>query len=229
MDRVDLLLLSVKAPLVDAVSATVCDRWREASDLWLEVYREPRYRALAALCGLEASLRAGLYDLSQYFHLGIDDRPALPAFLAEPWRESLPIRRSRARFYSCPRGPSDHAWSGRSIRSMVDLRLFREAIRDVFRRRLLQTDRGTAVRLLTKCYFALGEHEALLALHRSQRLYFGGPNARAMLETASASMTRETLGVVENTLEFVRRHPAGSVLTPLLDSPEAALAPHGRG
>ena len=100
LEPVDLLLLSVKAPLSDAVSATVCARWREAADLWLDVYRQPAYRPLAARCGLEATLKAGLYDLAQYFHIGLNDAPSLPDFLAEPWRQSLPIRRDRARFHS---------------------------------------------------------------------------------------------------------------------------------
>ena len=52
LDRVDLLLLSVRTPLADAVCASVCSRWREASDLWLDVFREDRYRTLSALCGL---------------------------------------------------------------------------------------------------------------------------------------------------------------------------------
>lgn len=227
VDRVDLLLLSAKTPLADAVCATVWNRWREAADLWLEVFREPRYRTLSALCGLEATLQAGLYDLAHYFHIGIDGRPALPAFLAEPWRQSLPVRRSRARFYAGRAVASSQAEVDRAARYLVDLRLYREAIRAVFQGRQWQTHRGSAVGLLAECYFALGEHEALLALHRTQRLCFVGSRANMLLKNAKACAAREALGSVEAILDFVQRHPAGSVLAPLLESPESALAPHG--
>jgi hypothetical protein len=213
--------------MVDAVCATVCGRWREAADLWLDVYREPRYRALSAICGLEATLRAGLYDLAQYFHIGIDGRPSLPDFLAEPWRQSLPVRRNRARFYAGRAGASSDVEAGRTTRHLVDVRLYQEAIREIFRRRLYETDPSMAVPQLAECYFALGEHEAFMALHASQQRYFGVSAVRVMLDTVETYRALAALGAVENTLEFARRHPAGALLAPLLETPELVFSPHG--
>jgi hypothetical protein len=226
IERVDLLLLSVKAPLVDAVCATVCKRWQEASDLWLAVFREPRYRTLAALCGLEATLHAGLYDLAQYFYLAVEG-PTLPEFLAEPWRQSIPVRRNRARFYAEGQGASCSSRAGRPAQYLLSLRLYRETIRDVFRRGVFEANRRVAVQLLGECYFALGEYEALIALYQPQRRYFVAARTRIMLEHARVCAARETIGQVENTLEFVQRHPAGFVLAPLLKSPKLMSAPNG--
>jgi hypothetical protein len=227
IEQVDLLLLSVKAPLSDAVSATVCARWRAAADLWLDVYREPAYRSLSALCGLEATLNAGLYDLAQHFHIGVVGAQLLPDFLTQPWRESLPVRRNRAKFHARrPEAPS-RPEPRKDTQRLVDLRFYREAIRDTFRRRLFQTDRGAAVKLLAECYFRLGEHESLVALHQSQRLFFAGAASRATLRHAKAALAREALGPVQNALDFARRHPAGHLLAPFLESPQSAFANHG--
>jgi len=232
VDRVDLLMLSVKAPLADAVCATVCLRWREAADLWLDVYREPSYQPLAAQCGLEATLRAGLYDLAQYFHIGLAEAPSLPDFLTEPWRQSLPIRRNRARFYARQINPGQaeggsQTETRRLTQHLVDLHLYREAIRGIFRRRLYQTNPGAAVPLLAACYSALGEHEALIALRRSRRWYFGGRGGRSMLENAETCLGRASMGPVENVLEFTKSHPAGALLARLLEAPEPVFAKHG--
>ena len=227
IERVDLLLLSVKAPLSDAVGATVCGRWREAADLWLDVYREPAYRSLSARCGLEATLNAGLYDLAQYFHICLSDAPSLPDFLREAWRQSLPIRRDRARFHAGRTDASSGPGPRAAARRLVDLRFYREAIREIFQRRLFQIDRGAAVPLLAECYFRLGEHEALVALHRSQRLFFTGAGIREMLRNTRAAMAREALGPVQNALDFAQRHPAGHLLAPFLEAPESAFAKYG--
>jgi hypothetical protein len=220
MDRLDLLISGIRAPLVDAVCATVCDRWREAADLWLDVCRVLAYRPLAAACGLEASLHAGLYDLSQYFQLHVDGSPAAPDFLAEPWRRSLTIRRNRARFYSSPAGNVSTGDARGEPRRLADLHLYREAIH-LFRR-----DRQAAIPLLTECYFALGEHEALLALHRTHREYFVDRDVQAMLASAENGLARAAMGPVENTEDFLRRHPMGARLAPLLASPSPAAAAH---
>jgi hypothetical protein len=227
LEPIDLLMLSVRAPLADAVCATVCRRWREAADLWLDVIREPHYAPLAAHCGLEASLNAGLYDVAQYFHVMIDDNSRMPEFLSEPWRKSLPIRRSRARLYAEKSEISFRAATHGATQRLVDLRLYREAVRDIFARRVYQTNPIGAVRLLAACYFALGEHEALIGLHRSRRWCFGGPAVRSMLENAKVCLSRADLGPVENTLWFARSHPAGALLAPFLDASPPMISAHG--
>jgi hypothetical protein len=226
IELVDLLMLNVKAPLADAVRATVCRRWREAADLWLDVDREPVFRPLSAHCGLEAALNAGLYDLAQYFHVRFVEAPPLPDFLVEPWRQSMPIRRDRARYHSACAHKCSSVDARRSVQRLVGLRLYREAIRETFRRRLFKFNRGAAVPLLAECYARLGEYEALIALHRSQRPYFAVPNARALLHGAGACLAREQLGLVENALEFARHHPAGHLLAPLLNAPRPGVTHH---
>jgi hypothetical protein len=227
LEPVDLLLLSVKAPLADAVSATVCARWLEATDLWLDVYRQPAYRTMAALCGLEAALRAGLYDLAQYFHIGLGGTPASPDFLAEAWRESLPIRRDRARRHGERSHAASRAERLRLAQRLVELRFYREAIRETFRARLLQTDGRAAVALLAECYSRLGEHETLIGLQRSQPRRFNTAALRAKARSAQEAMQREALGPVQNALEFAGRHPAGPMLEPFLMSPRSVFARHG--
>ena len=227
LEPVDLLLLSVKAPLADAVSATVCARWLEATDLWLDVYRQPAYRLMAALCGLEATLKAGLYDLAQYFHIGLDETPALPDFLAEAWRQSLPIRRDRARRHGGRSHAASRAETLRVAQRLVELRFYREAIRETFRRRLLQTDGRATVPLLAECYSRLGEHESLIGLQASQPRHFDTAALRAKARSAQDAMKREALGPVQNALEFAGRHPAGHILEPFLRSPQSVFARHG--
>ena len=225
-------MLSIKSPLADAVCATVCCRWREGADLWLDVFREPRFKALSARCGLDAALNAGLYDLAQYFHVHLDEDPSLPDFLAEPWRQSLPIRRNRVRFYArwnCndPVQASSPADVRATARYLVDLRLYREAIREIFRGRFYSSDPGAAVPLLALCYSALGEHEAFMALRVSRRWYFRGPTVRAMLQNAREGLARAERGAVENVLEFTRSHPAGPLLAPCLITPARVLSSNG--
>ena len=226
-EAVDLLLLSVKAPLSDAVSATVCGRWRQAADLWLDVYRQPVYQSLAARCGLEATLNAGLYDLAQYFRIGLSDTALLPDFLVEPWRRSLAIRRGRARFYAERTDASSGPHARWLTKRLVELHFYREAIRETFRQRLFSRDRGAAVPLLAECYFRLGEHEALIALQRSQPVYCMGAGVRAKVRNARDALAREALGPVHSALELARRHPAGPLLAPFLDSPQSVFARHG--
>jgi hypothetical protein len=227
IDRVDLLLLSVTEPLADAVCATVCRRWREATDLWLEVLRAPRHRTLSACCGLEASLRAGLYDLAQYFHIALEEDQSFGDFLAEPWRRSLPARRDRARFHADGTPLSGRAVARHGARRLLDLRLYREAVREILRGDLLEIEGARAVALLAECYFSLGEHEALIALYDARRPHFTATAPRAMLENAQACLEREARGPVVNALEFVRLHPAGALLNPFLQPPAPAFVSHG--
>ncbi len=227
LEPVDLLLLSATAPLSDAVSATVCARWGEAADLWLDVCRQDVYLPMAARCGLEATLQAGLYDLAQYFHTRLDDTSSLPDFLAEPWRQSLPIRRDRARHHAERRDAPLRPGSLQVTRRLVDLRFYREAIGDIFRRRLIGTDRRAAVSLLAECYVRLGRHEALVALGRSHPFYLPGAGLKDRVLTAERALAREAVGPVQCALEFARRHPAGHLLVPFLQSPQLVFAPHG--
>ena len=227
LEPVDLLLLSVKAPLADAVSATVCARWLEATDLWLDVYRQPAYRSMAALCGLEATLKAGLYDLAQYFHIGLGGTPAAPDFLAEAWRQSLPIRRDRARTHGERSHSASRAEKLHVAQRLVELRFYREAIRETVRGRLLQTDGRAAVCLLAECYSRLGEHETLIGLQGSRPRYFNTAALREKARSAEEAMQREALGPVQNALEFAGRHPVGHMLEPFLKSPQSVFARHG--
>jgi hypothetical protein len=227
IEPVDLLLLNVRAPLADAVSATVCRRWREAADLWLEACQEPVYRPLSARCGLEATLKAGLYDLAQYFHAVLEDAPALPDFLGDPWARSLRVRRDRARVHAAQAAESRPHPASPSPRRLVELRLYGDAIREIFRQGLLGTNHGAAILLLAECYSRLGDHEALVALDRSHRLHLAGGGVRDMLVDARAALARESLGPVAHAADFARRHPAGHLLTPFLESPRSAYARHG--
>ena len=139
----------------------------------------------------------------------------------------MPVRRHRARFYAGKAGESSRAEADRTTGDLVDLRLYREAIREIFRSGLNETDPSMAVPRLAECYFALGEHEALIALHGSRQRYFVGSGDRVMLDKAEACLALAALGAVENVLEFTRSHPAGALLAPFLETPERVLAPHG--
>ena len=49
-DEIDLILLNLATPVVDAVCATACGCWSEAVDYWFDVVRDPRFGRLASAC-----------------------------------------------------------------------------------------------------------------------------------------------------------------------------------
>lgn len=226
-DRLDLILLNAKAPVGHGASASLCGRWREAADVWLDCIGEPAFRDLSARCGLEASLRAGLYDLAQFFRLKIG--PTLDDFadLRELWRESLPVRRARARYHRERLLAHSGAVAQASPQRLIELRMYPEAIGRVFQETRIRRSSGASSLLLARCHEALGEHEAVLSLRSTPAWGIGGSELRTIKQRAKARLSLWQRPDTDNVRLFATSHPAGSLLTPFLEAPRLAFDQDG--
>ena len=209
----DPVLLNPRTPVVDAVCASVCGDWFEAADLWFEVYRDPRFRPLAAQCGAEASLYAGLLDLAEYFYLGFGDRAALPPFLGALRDKHAPIRAARMAYYDRGRrgGTAGTGVGGELMR----LHFYREAIRHFLVMPPAERDSPATVALLTRAYAMLGAHASLIALHETRGEILDHAHLGPMVDRARRLLARQGDPPARNMQRFEQQHPAGALFTEL--------------
>jgi len=213
----DPVLLNPRAPVIDAIRATVCGEWFEAADLWFEVYREPRLRPLAAQCGAEASLYAGLLDLAEYFYLGLGDRAAMPPFIGDLREKNEPIRAARMAYYG--RGPRRRAKDPGAGGELMRLHFYREAIRHFLVMPPSERDSTAVVVLLARAYAMLGAHASLIALHETRREILDQAALGPMVERARRLLARQDDPPAKNVQRFAQQHPAGALFTAIGERP----------
>ncbi len=211
----DPIVLNLGAPLIDAVCATICGEWFEAADLWFEVYRDSRFRSLAAQCGAEASLRAGLLDMAEYFYLGLGDPAEAPAFVRILREENEPIRSARMTYYG--RGLEGRAKEAVAGGELMRLHFYREAVRCFLVLAPAERDSPAVLKLLARAYAMLGAHASLIALHESQPGRLDDADLAAMVARARRLLSRQSDTPLTNLQRFQREHPAGALLTAIVE------------
>ncbi|MEO8927808.1 MAG: hypothetical protein ABI306_11670 [Caulobacteraceae bacterium] len=221
---VDPVLLNLRTPVVDAVCATVGGQWFEAADLWFEVYRDPRFRLLAAQCGAEASLYAGLLDLAEYFYLGLGDLAATPDFVIALKEKNAPIRSARMAYYG--RGRDGHAKGPDAGAELMRLHFYREAVRRFLVLAPAQRDSPPTLVMLARAYAMLGAHASLIALHETRGEVLEGADLTPMVERARRLLARQSDPPIKNMQRFQQQHPAGPLFT---TSVEDAAPPPAAG
>jgi hypothetical protein len=210
----DLVLLNLRTPVVDAVCATVCGEWFEAADLWFEVYRDPPLRPLAAQCGAEASLYAGLLDLAEYFYLGLSDPAAMPPFVRALREKNEPIRAARMAYYGrwLERRAKDRGGTAKGA-ELMRLHFYREAVRHFLVLPPAERDSPTAFALLARAYAMLGAHASLIALCESRGEGLDDPALAPMVERAKRLRARQADPPLTNVRRFQQQHAAAALFT----------------
>ena len=213
----DLIRLNLRAPIVDAVCATVCSSWSDATDLWFEVHGEPRYRDLAVQCGLQAALNAGLLDMAAFFEIGLADLPSTPEFLETLVRKNQPVRSARAAFYDKGIQSGANPLTTAPGRELMRLHLFREAICAFLASREFQKKPAETVPLLARAYSMLGLHATLSGLNRTYGAYLKSSDSVALVERAERLLKREADAPLKNVMRFQQQHPLGAVLAAAIE------------
>ncbi len=212
----EMIRLDPASPLVEAVGASVREDWLEAADLWFEAARHQAGRPLAMVCGAQAALEAGLFDLAAYFRIGMEDRAAVPDFIAELLAASEPVRDARKRRHG--RRLSGEAETGEagSVDTLLDLRLSREAIHLVLTADPYRGNWVRAAPALARAYAALGAHAAFIALGETRAAEIADPGLDRKLARARRleGLRAETPTAIVR--QFQNDHPAGPVLSALL-------------
>jgi len=218
----DPVLLNLRTPMVDAVCATVCGEWFEAADLWFEVYRSPHLRPLAAQCGAEASLYAGLLDLAEYFYLGLNDAPAMPPFVRALREKNAPIRAARMAYYSrkLERRPAGHGAGAELMR----LHFYREAVRHFLVLPPAERDSPTNITMLARAYAMLGAHASLISLYESQGEGLDDAGLAPMVDRARRLRARQADPPLKNMQRFEQQHAAGALFAACVEDARGPLA-----
>jgi hypothetical protein len=206
------LLHNFRAPLVEAICATVCSSWCEASDLWLEVYRTRRCRGLASQCGVQAALNAGLIDIAEYFYVGLDEYERVPDYIQSLWSKNMPVKEARVLFYSVGIQEGRNPARGTSGKDLMRLHLYREAIQVFLVSGALQSNPKDVAPSLARAYAMLGAHASLLGLYDAYRVHLDGTEAVALVERARRLVERQRQSAGRNLARFVEQHPAGPEL-----------------
>jgi lipopolysaccharide biosynthesis regulator YciM len=214
----DLIRLDLRAPLVDAVCASVCDVWCEAADLWLEVSQHAPYRALAMQCGAQASLNAGLLDLAEYFLIGLRDLPDMPAFLAVLWARQVPVREARIKHYSRIIDAAPARIARCDGREFMRLHLYREAIHQFLADGAFGRNPRLATPHLARAFYRLGAHASLIDLSQRAATHMTAPELTTMVERARRLLKRRGEPPALNLARFQEQHPAGAALTRIIDA-----------
>ena len=206
---VDPIWLNLRAPLTDAICATVCAEWSKAADLWFEATRESDYRVLASLCGAEAALNAGLLDMAEYFYLGFADLEAPPTFIALLRARNAPIREARKKYYSGRRRAHERLPSLEGGRELIRLHLYREAVRSLLLSSAFPDHPAEAAPLLGRAYAALGAHASLIALSDHFAGSLSDPKLAEQVARAERLLARRSEPAAKNLRRFVEQHAAG--------------------
>ncbi len=214
---IDLTILNLRVPVIDAVCATTCGDWLSAADLWFEAFRDSSFRGLAARCGAEAALQAGLLDLAEYFYVGLRELPDIPEDVGALRKENESVRRARLDYYQRRLdGRSDNGGL-EGAGELMRLRFYREVIR----RLLVVPDGGRDLAivapLLARAYAMLGAHASLLALWRTNQEILAGTDLAPMVSRAERMLHWQSDPPIDNVRRFERAHPAGSLLRTALE------------
>ena len=204
---IDPIWLNLRAPMADAIGATVCGEWSKAADLWFDVTREAAYRSLASVCGAEAALSAGLLDMAEYFYLGVAEMESAPPFLALLRARNAPIRQARMKYYAHRRRALERLPSLEAGRELIRLHLYREAVRTLLLSAAFTAHPAEAAPLLARAYAAMGAHVSLVALH--ERAALTDPKLIASAERSERLLTRLADPPAKNIRRFLEQHPAG--------------------
>ena len=223
--ELDLVRLNLRAPLVEAVCATMCSDWSEAADLWLDVGRDPDCRALAAQCGLQAALTAGLMDLAEYFYIGVGGLSEMPGYLSDLWTKQSSIRAARVRFYSEGIGGAGGRRRGAPARELMRLHLYREAIREIFVSQDFRNKPKESLPLLARAYFMLGAHTSLMGLYNAYKIHLQDADSTAIVQRAERLLSRRAEPPARNLMRFQEQHPAGAELGALIELRGRPLKP----
>lgn len=216
----DSIVLNPRTPLIDAICATVCGEWFEAADLWFEVYRDPRFRLLAAQCGAEASLYAGLLDLAEYFYLGLGDLAEAPAFVRALREKNEPIRRARLEYYG--RRLEGHAKGAVRGGELMRLHFYREAVRHFLVLAPDERDSPKVLTLLARAYAMLGAHASLIALYESRRERLDEADLAHTVARARRLLARQSDPAPTNVHRFQKQHAAGALFMACIEGGHAA-------
>jgi hypothetical protein len=217
-DDIDLLIFSVTTPLADAVCATACGCWSDAADLWFLVSEDPRYRIIATECGFEAAVLAGEFDLAEYFRIHNGHLADSGVFTESRWTELVSIKAKRTRFFTRTIENTRFGIAPAPVAELIDLRLFKRAIHQVFAHGSYRRGSSDAVRLLAHCYSGLGFHAALIALQSRHPRAFSTPDLRLRYEEASRLNAMRAKATPQIFSHFLHSHPTGLKLSELLDS-----------
>ncbi len=216
-DAIDLLILSASVPLADAVCATACGCWSDAADLWFLISENPRYRVIATECGFEAAVLAGEFDLAEYFLVQNRHLADSGVFTEPRWIELGTLKASRKRLFlrTVDRARID----GRpaSIAELIELRLFKRAIHQIFADGSYRRKLGASARWLAQCYSGLGYHASLIALRARHPLALATPDFMKRCEEAGRLETMRTTATPQIFAHFLNMHPAGAKLSALLE------------
>ena len=214
--------LNPRTPLIDAVCATICGQWFEAADLWFEVYHDPRFHLLAAQCGAEASLRAGLLDLAEYFYLGLGDLAEAPAFVRILREKNGPIRSARMAYYG--RRLNGRAKGAVGGGELMRLHFYREAVRYFLVLAPAERDSSAVVPLLARAYALLGAHASLIALYESQAGRLDDADLTVLVARARRLLIRQSDPPLTNVQRFQQQHAAGALFTATVEDRPGAPA-----
>ncbi|MBA3810163.1 MAG: hypothetical protein H0X27_00660 [Caulobacteraceae bacterium] len=212
MSPVDLTVLNLRVPVVDAVCATACGDWLSAADLWFETFRDSSFRGLAARCGAEAALQAGLLDLAEYFYVGLRELPDIPEDLGMLRRENEPVRRARLDYFQRRLEGWRDEGGLEGASELMSLRFYREVIRRLLVMPSGGRDLAAVAPLLARAYARLGAHASLLALWRTNREGLAGTDVAPMVSRAERLFRWQSDPPLENVRRFERAHPAGPAL-----------------
>ncbi len=206
---IDPIWLNLRAPLTDAICATVCAEWSKAADLWFEATREADYRALASVCGAEAALNAGLLDMAEYFYLGFAEMGSPPAFIGLLRARNDPIREARKRYFAHRRRAHERSPSLEGGRELIRLHLYREAVRALLLSSAFTAHLEETAPLLARAYAGLGAHASLVALADHLAGLAADPKLAEQVARAERLLARLADPPEKNLRRFVEQHPAG--------------------
>jgi hypothetical protein len=194
----------------------MCCEWCEATDLWYEVGREPRYSELAAQCGIEAALTAGLLELAEYFYVTLSDMVEMPQFISPLLVKNLGIKEARVRYYSEFAESKSRLKSKLSGADFFRLHLYRESIRSLLTGNEFRNKPKQVASLLARAYAHLGLHASLVGLYKAHRQYLESPEITDLVNRAERLLSRKTEAPIKNIRRFQEQHPAGATLTALI-------------
>lgn len=217
VSNIDLTVLNLRVPVIDAVCATACGDWLSAADLWFETFRDPPFRGLAARCGAEAALQAGFLDLAEYFYVGLRDLGDIPGDVRALREANEPVRRARFDYYQ----RRLDGWSGHGGRYTADelmrLHFYREVVRLLLIMYPGERNLNLVAPTLARAYAALGAHASFLGLLESEPEILGDTDVASLVPRAQKLLGWQSAPPLDNVRRFERAHAAGPVLTAILE------------
>lgn len=214
---IDLTVLNLRVPVIDAVCATVCGDWLSAADLWFETFRDPPFRGLAARCGAEAALQAGLFDLAEYFYVGLAELADFPAEIVILRGEAEPVRQARRAYFQRRLDGEVAVGSLDGASELISLRFYPQAVRRMLVSPLSRSDPALVAPILARAYAGLGAHACLVDLWEGRKDGLGGADMDLLVSRARRLLRWRSDRPIDNVRRFEEGHAAGAVLTATLE------------